>query len=84
MLLVKLNQKRELVAFVQIKSLERGSEGMPSGIAKQDYGGRVLLGSPLGQCDASAPNTSCVNCNFIRVQAYLSMPGRALVGRLYR
>lgn len=78
MLLVKLNQKRELVAFVQIKSLERGSEGL-SGTT-----GRFLVRSPLSQCDASAPNTSSVNCDFIRAQAYLSMPGHALVGRLYR
>lgn len=44
MLLVKLNQKRELVAFVHIRSLERGSEGHRAALLSRTMG-HVLLRS---------------------------------------
>lgn len=44
MLLVKLNQKRELVTFVHIKSLERGSERHRAALLSRTTG-RFLLRS---------------------------------------
>lgn len=55
MLLSKLDQKRELVAFVQIRRLERGSRAVL--LSKTS----LPLPRRFSQCIASVLNTSSVN-----------------------
>lgn len=78
MLLVKLNQKRELVAFVQIMSRERGSEGTLSGIAKQDHGTDFSSAPPQSMQRICAKYIIC-QLRF-RTRAGVSINARACFG----